>query len=202
MNPREPLSHVNSKFAVFNLLQTLTTRKSFGYASSFVAGDSLNAVRTRLATKGDLEAICHIEDGSFSDPYPQSLMTKLLREYSKSFFVAEASSGKLVGYCVCSHEGRFAHLISIGVLREYRRSGVGSSLIETLLAHLSSRIRELWLEVNTGNQDAVRLYEGLGFSRVMILENYYADGSPALRMRLSVHEHVEERAAASRRHTA
>jgi len=144
----------------------------------------------RRATTHDLESICQIEDGSFSDPYPRALMVRLLRDHPTGFFVAEIGSGQVVGYCVCSKEDKLAHLISIGVLREYRRRKVATSLIEALLVQLGSRIRELWLEVNTANQEAVKFYEGLGFRSVMIIENYYSDGSPALRMRLALNEVV------------
>jgi len=90
-------------------------------------------------------------------------------------------------------------LISIGVLLEYRRRKVATSLIQEMLSQLSSRIRELWLEVNTSNEEAVMFYEGFGFRRVMILENYYSDGSPALRMRLAIDAAKEGPAATRRR---
>jgi ribosomal protein S18 acetylase RimI-like enzyme len=54
------------------------------------------------------------------------------------------------------------------------------------------------LEVNTSNEEAVRFYEGFGFTRVMILENYYSDGSPALRMRLAL-DSAKERDTDTRR---
>jgi ribosomal-protein-alanine N-acetyltransferase len=104
----------------------------------------------------------------------------------------------VVGYCVCSKKGKLAHLISIGVLLEYRRRKVATSLIQEMLSQLNSRIRELWLEVNTSNEEAVRFYEGFGFTRVMILENYYSDGSPALRMRLAL-DSAKERDTDTRR---
>jgi len=146
----------------------------------------MNGVQVRRATRNDLESICQIEDASFSEPYPRALMVRLLRDHPTGFFVAEISSGKIVGYCVYSKEGKLAHLLSIGVLQEYRRRKIATSMIQTLLEQLSSRVRELWLEVNTTNDEAVKFYEGLGFNRVMIIENYYSDGSHALRMRLSL----------------
>jgi len=149
-------------------------------------------VHVRRATRNDLGSIRQIEDTSFPDPYPEALMVRLLREHPKGFLVAENDSGKIVGYCVCSASGRLAHVISIGVLREYRRRKVATSLIQALLVQLGSRIRELWLEVNTANQEAVKFYEGFGFRSIMIIENYYSDGSPALRMRLALNEAVKE----------
>jgi len=140
-----------------------------------------------------LPLICAIEADSFPDPYPAALMERLQRMYSESFFVAENNSSKLVGYCVASEKEGFAHLISIGVFREHRRKGVAAALVKTLLAWLNERgVDELWLEVNTGNKAAISLYERLGFARVMTIENYYADGSPAVRMKLLMREHVEK----------
>lgn len=162
----------------------------------------MNDVHVRRATRNDLESICQIEDDSFSEPYPRALMVRLLRVHPTGFLVAEISSGLVVGYCVCSKEGKLAHLLSIGVLREYRRRKVATSLIQALLAQLGSRIRELWLEVNTANREAVKFYEGFGFRRVMIIENYYSDGSPALRMRLALEEPAEEGAAGTRERIA
>ena len=162
----------------------------------------MNDVHVRRATRNDLESICQIENGSFSDPYPRTLLLRLLRDHPTGFLVAEISSGQVVGYCVCAKEGKLAHLISVGVLREYRRRKIATSLIQELLVQFGSRIRELWLEVNTANEGAVKLYEGFGFRRVMIIENYYSDDSPALRMRLAVDEAAEDGAAATRERLA
>lgn len=70
-------------------------------------------------------------------------------------------------------------------------NGVGSALLQNAIM-LSGRygVEELWLEVNLGNTEAIGLYEKFGFTRVMILENYYSDGSAALRMRLSLNRQV------------
>lgn len=140
-----------------------------------------------------MDAICRIEDDAFPSPerFPLSLFKNLLEGHANSFLVAEEASGEHVGYCVSSLEGSNAHLISIAVLREHRRRGVASTLLETLMAQLEhGGVDELWLEVNTRNEGAITLYEKIGFARMMILENYYSDGSAALRMRLSLSKQV------------
>jgi len=147
----------------------------------------LNPIRIRLAKPADLYAIYHIEESSFSEPYPHSLLSKLLRDFPNSYLVAEIDRGTIVGYCVASDDGDFAHLISIGVLLKYRRRGVGTALIQELLEKLRLRVRELRLEVNQRNAEAIKLYEDLGFKRTSVIENYYADGSPAVKMELTIH---------------
>jgi ribosomal-protein-alanine N-acetyltransferase len=126
-------------------------------------------------------------------------MAKFLRAYPDSFLVAEVPLGGIVGYCVASEEGKSAHLISIGVLREFRRRGVGTELIQALVGNLGSAVRELRLEVKQGNTEAIRLYEGLGFREVSLIENYYADGSPALKMRFTLRDKLPEAAEAPSR---
>ncbi len=162
----------------------------------------MTAVQVRRATRNDLESICQIEDTSFPDPYPEALMVRLLREHPKEFLVAETDSKKVVGYCVCSSARKLAHLISIGVLQEYRRRKVASSLIQESISQLNARVQEVWLEVNTTNQEAIRFYERFGFRGVMIIDNYYSDGSPALRMRLTLNRASQEGAAPSRKRTS
>lgn len=152
---------------------------------------SLTNLRIRPASHADLQTICLIEDNSFSDPYPRYLLKKLLEEVGNGFLVAEKSSGELVGYCATSTEGRLAHLISIAVLFRDRKRGVATALLRNLVEYLVAReVDELWLEVKQGNKEAVGLYEKFGFAKVMILDNYYSDGSPALRMRMSLRKNV------------
>jgi ribosomal-protein-alanine N-acetyltransferase len=149
----------------------------------------LKSLRIKTATESDLPNIVLIENSSFDQPYPFDLLKKLLQEYGDSFLVAE-ESGKLVGYCSASMKGGSAHLISIGVLMEYRRRGVGGSLLKHLIRILrKGSVDELWLEVKSENKEAVGLYEKFGFERMNTVEDYYSDGSAALRMRLGLDKH-------------
>ena len=160
-----------------------------GQAAGDWDDDRLSRFIVRTATANDLPLISTIEADSFTDPYPPALMERLQRDNPENFLVAENNSSKVVGYCVASEKRPFAHLISIGVLREYRRKGVGVVLLETLLAWLNQRrVQELWLEVKAGNGAAMKLYEHFGFEIVQRIENYYSDGSPAIRMRLLMKE--------------
>jgi ribosomal-protein-alanine N-acetyltransferase len=129
------------------------------------------------------------------------LLAKFLRGHPGGFFVAEVPSGTIVGYCVASEDGDSAHLISIGVLREYRRRRVGTALIQALLENVSPKVRELRLEVKQGNAEAIKLYKDLGFRQVNLIENYYEDGSPALKMRLTLHNDIHEGAESERSET-
>lgn len=89
-----------------------------------------------------------------------------------------------MGYCVASTDQSSAHLITIAVLPNQRRIGIGIDLMETLMKHLIGRgIVEIWLELKLENKEALGLYTKLGFTKVSVVPNYYSDGSDALRMR-------------------
>ena len=56
------------------------------------------------------------------------------------------------------------HVVSIAVLDEYRKKGIGKVLVEESIKGVKLRkCDEFYLEVRCSNNDAVRLYEKLGF---------------------------------------
>jgi ribosomal-protein-alanine N-acetyltransferase len=66
------------------------------------------------------------------------------------------------------------------VINEYRRKGFGSALVDETIKGVKIRqCSELYLEVRCSNNDAVRLYEKLGFSIAQRLKAYYRDGEDA-----------------------
>ena len=151
----------------------------------------MKSLRIRTVAESDLPNIAFIENSSFDQPYPLDLLKKLSRQHRDSFLVAE-ENGTLLGYCVASLNRGAAHLISIGVLRESRRKGVGTSLLKHLVRFLLNHgVDELWLEVKSENNEAVGLYEKFGFERMNIVNDYYSDGSAALRMRLGLGNHFQ-----------
>ena len=65
--------------------------------------------------------------------------------------------------------------MTISVLDEYRRYGIGSKLLEEMIK-IHEKTKELTyitLHVQTSNEVALRFYEKHKFERVKLLENYY-----------------------------
>jgi ribosomal protein S18 acetylase RimI-like enzyme len=59
---------------------------------------------------------------------------------------------------------RIGEIESLGVLPEYRGSGLGSELLDRLEAHLRRRgVDDLMLGALAGNADAIRLYQRRGY---------------------------------------
>jgi ribosomal-protein-alanine N-acetyltransferase len=69
-----------------------------------------------------------------------------------------------------------AEILSIAVLPPWRRSGLGSRLIQAALD--DSRLRRadtMFLEVADDNRSGLALYARMGFSRVGLRKKYYGD---------------------------
>jgi ribosomal-protein-alanine N-acetyltransferase len=65
-------------------------------------------------------------------------------------------------------------------MNEHRSKGFGSALVNESITGVKIRqCSELYLEVRCSNNDAVRLYEKLGFSITPRLKAYYRDGEDA-----------------------
>ena len=107
----------------------------------------------------------------YSDYFYESLLDVL----PEAFIVAE-TCGKIMGYIMCKIEHGFSnfkklgfvkkgHVVSVAVIDEHRRKGFGSILVDEAINGVKTiQCSELYLEVRCSNNDAVRLYEKLGFS--------------------------------------
>jgi len=74
-------------------------------------------------------------------------------------------------------------LYSLAVMPEFRGGGTVRALMETIYAEMARRgLRRLVLEVRPDNAAAIRYYEKNGFTVFGRYENFYEDGSYALRM--------------------
>jgi ribosomal-protein-alanine N-acetyltransferase len=74
----------------------------------------------------------------------------------------------------------FSWIATIAVLPEYRRKGIGRSLLHTCEAQLKTP--RLKLSVRASNQAAITLYEKEGYRTMDIWKAYYNDGENAIVM--------------------
>ena len=70
----------------------------------------------------------------------------------------------------------------VGVVKEFRKNGIASFLLDNLVAHLTNpyndpptdNVRALYLHVLTTNSQAIAFYEHRGFRAHLFLPYYYA----------------------------
>jgi len=129
----------------------------------------------RKAEKQDLLAVYEIERLSFKDPYPPFFIEMLLKLNPSTFFVAETEK-ETVGYLITTKDRCTGHIVSLAILPQRRRTGIGSALMKTGLEILQKLdVETVRLEVRESNREAQQFYETLGFEYNHRIVGYYED---------------------------
>ncbi|MEO3993363.1 MAG: ribosomal protein S18-alanine N-acetyltransferase [Desulfurococcaceae archaeon TW002] len=148
-------------------------------------------IHIRKAKPEDLPTVININLISLKEHYPEDFWRHHLEMWGEAFLVADVDS-RVVGYIMCRVERglghinksllkKLGHIISIAVHPDYRRIGIGYSLMVEALRKLKEfyKVSEVYLEVRVSNEPAIKLYEKLGFKKVQRIRFYYLDGEDA-----------------------
>lgn len=137
---------------------------------------------------GDVDGVMAIERSVFTVPWTASTFRGLLEREDAALWVVDAA-GEVVAYAAVWTVVDQAELGNVAVAEGYRRRGVATTLIETVLDWLRERgIREVFLEVRPSNRAARRLYGAHGFEEVGRRRGYYSrprEDALVLRRRVS-----------------
>jgi [ribosomal protein S18]-alanine N-acetyltransferase len=93
------------------------------------------------------------------------------------WYVVAEQAGDLVGYAGLSHSGETADVQTLAVLPDRQRQGVGTALLDALVAEARRRgANELLLDVREDNATAQAFYARHGFEQLSRRRGYYANG--------------------------
>jgi ribosomal-protein-alanine N-acetyltransferase len=141
----------------------------------------------------DLASVTHINELCLPENYTDIFFLDLYRRFPEAFVVAEEDD-KVAGYIMCRVEVGFSnfglsglvkkgHVVSVAVLPEHRRKGVGEALVIRGMEGMRSYgAKQCYLEVRVTNGEAIALYKKLGFEVTRTVHGYYADGEDAFVM--------------------
>jgi ribosomal-protein-alanine N-acetyltransferase len=151
---------------------------------------------TREFRRADFDTLCRIDQACF-DPelaYSRSELALYMRRPGAFTLVAEAEGGNvsgngstqrpIVGFVVAEARSKAGHIITIDVVAEARRAGIGSGLLlaaEERLRQAGAVIVELETPVN--NAPAIRFYKEKGYFVEKTVTGYYSNQMDALVMR-------------------
>jgi ribosomal-protein-alanine N-acetyltransferase len=139
-----------------------------------------SVVYLRIVEPNDLPAVVALEEQSFTDPYPKSVLTMLSKQYAETFVVAVHRS-TIVGYAVIAPGADRHHLLSIAVEPSRRRMGLGKEMLVFLESRIGSGT--IVLELRKSNVTAFDFYKNNGFLETGTMPNYYRDGEDAITMK-------------------
>jgi [ribosomal protein S18]-alanine N-acetyltransferase len=149
-----------------------------------------NNYSLRVFAPADVESVVNINRVCLPENYASYFFLDTFNSSPQTFIVAE-SQGRVVGYLMCRIEHGFSdvrrlhfakkgHIISVAVMPDFRRMGIGQGLVEHALSALSGlSTDECFLEVRITNDPAIDLYKKLGFQVTRTIPRYYYDGSDA-----------------------
>jgi ribosomal-protein-alanine N-acetyltransferase len=142
-------------------------------------------LRIRSFKNEDLETLCEIDRICFADDvaFSRAELVSLIN-HPRSITRVGERLGRILGFAMARIENpACAHVLTLDVVPEARRRGIGRSLMIALHKALSEQgVRVAILEVSVRNLPAQRLYQTLCYRYSETLYGYYGGRENAYRM--------------------
>jgi [ribosomal protein S18]-alanine N-acetyltransferase len=139
--------------------------------------DTEDKFRIRHFQASDLPSLIQIDQSCFPPgiSYSREELAGYISHLSSMTWVAEAG-GAAVGFVVASRQpARVGHIITLDVVKAWRRHGVGKALMESAEKWArQAKLELMYLETAESNLDAIIFYEEQGYQRVQKVERYYS----------------------------
>ncbi len=127
-----------------------------------VFGGGILPVSIRTATAEDIKAIEKIENTCFNDPWSENAIKESMQ--SKTEFFVAIKNEMVAGYIGISVIAGEGYITNVAVLPQYRKSGLGTMLLDRVISlRYQKDLQFVSLEVRVSNENAIKLYESLGF---------------------------------------
>lgn len=165
--------------------------------SDVVPPTALSEVQLRFLCHNDIDSVKLLCGDWFPIEYPDSWYQDITSN-KKFFSLAATFRGGIVGMIVAEIKGRtkvhkedgdilassfpvdtqVAYILSLGVVKEFRKQGIGSLLLDSLKEHISTTAQDhckaIYLHVLTTNNTAIHFYENRDFRQHHYLPYYYS----------------------------
>lgn len=134
-------------------------------------------IKYTLLDESHINGIYELSKISFHTPWSiDSINAELSNNLAKYIVCEELSTGRVLGFVgvwIIAGEG---NITNIAVDPDYRRLGIGSTLLTELFKLCSeNQCNEITLEVRVSNTSAQNLYLNHGFVNEGIRKKYYED---------------------------
>jgi ribosomal-protein-alanine N-acetyltransferase len=132
----------------------------------------------------DFETLYRIDQVCFPEgiAYGRFEMKVYLRAKGSYCLLAE-SGGNVAGFILTELAPDEGHIVTLDVLENYRRQGIGSLLLAAGEKEGASRGgKRMVLETATTNNAAIALWRKHGYRQLATIEDYYGRGHDALQM--------------------
>lgn len=140
-------------------------------------------IAIKKMTKEHIEQVYAIEEKCFSIPWSKKSFEKEINENKMAIYLVALKDEQVLGYAGMWHVINEGHITNVAVSPEYRRQGIGESLINKLIEIAKEKeMIGITLEVRTSNEIAKNLYKKHGFLLEGIRKEYYENKEDAFIM--------------------
>lgn len=132
-------------------------------------------VHIRWTIRRDMPEILEIENLSFPESWSEEDFVNCLRQRNCIGMAGEIND-RVVAFMIYELQKTQIQILNFAVHPDYRKSGIGSQLVEKLIGKLSSERRtRLILEVRDRNLTAQVFFRSLGFRATRVIRDCYED---------------------------
>lgn len=120
----------------------------------------------------DIDAVMALERDIYPFPWTRGNFSDSLTAGYSCWVYAFCDAP--IGYGILMMAAGEAHLLNLGIARDWQRQGLGRKFLAHLIQVAQGYHAEtLFLEVRPSNIPALRLYAGMGFNEIAVRRNYY-----------------------------
>ncbi|MEO6696447.1 MAG: N-acetyltransferase [Gammaproteobacteria bacterium] len=162
--------------------------RSDGVAFQAAVEDDQSNGGVRPAGPDDLPSLLELEQHFPSDRLSRRSLRRLIGS-GRAEILAYEENGQVIGNIVTLYRRNStrARLYSLIVHPHYQGRGIATTLLNAAeRAAIQRGCHVLSLEVRDDNGAALRLYQKRGYTVIKRVENYYDDGTPALRLEQAI----------------
>ena len=132
--------------------------------------------KANIKDKEDIIRLGNLVNHNFSNAYDTD--EYFSNDYNVIYLDIE--NGKIIGMIMAIILYESCEILNIVVEDNYRRKGIASNLMDTLISEFSESIEILTLEVDVNNKNAIKLYQKFGLEIINTRKDYYENSDAYL----------------------
>ncbi|WZY00469.1 ribosomal protein S18-alanine N-acetyltransferase [Bacillus sp. FSL W7-1360] len=130
----------------------------------------------RMMTFADIDQVLAVERSAFKRPWKREAFESELNVKNVAHYFVMEAAGEIIGYCGVWKVIDEAQITNIAIHKKAQGNAYGEWLLRFVMTWLHGvGAEKLSLEVRPSNLAALALYQKLGFNKIGIRKNYYAD---------------------------
>lgn len=134
----------------------------------------------------DLDEFSSTLTSCFDNFWNYNILKSELENTNSKYIVAKLNN-EIVGFAGIINTLDQMEITNIVVRKDMRNQGIGNTLLNELIKlTIDSKMNTIFLEVNSNNFSAIKLYEKNGFKQVGLRKKYYNNKDDAILMNLKI----------------